>query len=46
MGAEADHFLRGLRVSADRLAVGIEALEDAHGLKEVKPVSFLEKDLL
>ena len=43
MGVKTHHFVAGLR-PPDWLAVRIEALQDAHGLKEIKPVSFLEED--
>ena len=46
VGAETDDLLGRVRVSADRLAVWVEALEHTHGLKEVKPVPFLEEDTL
>ena len=46
VGAEAHHLLGRVRVAADRLAVWVEALEHAHGLKEVKPIPFLEEDTL
>jgi hypothetical protein len=44
--AEARHLLGRVRVSADRLAVWVEALEHTHCLKEVKPIPFLEENTL
>jgi len=43
---EADHLSGRGRVAADRLAVRVEAIEHTHGLKEVKPIPFLEEDML
>jgi hypothetical protein len=40
-GAETHDLLSRFRVLANRLAVGIQALQDTHGLKKVKPVRFL-----
>ena len=44
MGAEAHHLLGGIRISANGLALWVEAFQHAHGLKEVKPIPLLEED--
>src|SRR5262245_30725906 len=42
---QAHHFLRRAGTVADWLAFGIEALEQAHSLKEVKPIALLVEQL-
>jgi hypothetical protein len=39
---EAHHLSGRGRVATDRLAVWVEAIEHTYGLKEVKPIPFLE----
>jgi hypothetical protein len=42
---ETHHFLGRARLFADRLKPWVQALQHAHGLKEVEPVPFFKKDV-
>jgi len=42
-GAKAHNLTGGISVPTDRIAIGIDAFEKAHGLKEFKPIRLVEK---
>src|SRR5262249_51908018 len=46
LGVETYHLLSRASISANGLAVRVEALEHTYGLKEIKPVSFFEETVL